>query len=829
MNSMAKKKTEKTTGETKSIGHIEPIELVDEMQTSYLDYAMSVIVARALPDVRDGLKPVHRRILYAMWKLGLRHNGKYLKSARVVGDVMGKFHPHGDSAIYDSMVRMAQDFSMGTPLVHGQGNFGSMDGDSAAAMRYTEAKLYKVAEEMLFDIEKQTVNFAPNYDGSQKEPRVLPSKLPNLLLNGSMGIAVGMATNIPPHNLGELCDGVMHLIDNSKATVEDLAEHIKGPDFPTGGIIYNKKDIIAAHATGRGGIVMRAKTDIRENKLGRHQIIISEVPYQVNKAKLIEKIATLVQEKKIIGIKDLRDESNKDGVRVVIEMKKDAYPKKVLNKLYKLTELQTTFHVNMIALIDGIQPRLLNLKTVLEEFIKHREDVIKRRTQFDLDKAKDRAHILEGLKKALDKIDQVINTIRKSKDKDAAKENLMKKFKFTERQTVAILEMRLQQLANLERKKIEDELKEKKALIKKLETLLASTKKIRSVIKNELKEIKNQFGIERRTQIIAHGVKDFKMEDLVPNESTIVMSTMDGYIKRMPADTFKTQARGGKGVIGLTTKEEDVIEHLISTNTHDNLLFFTTRGRVFQLRAYDVPVASRTAKGQALVNFLQLAPNEKVSVVLSMEDMSKYQHLVMVTTKGTIKKTKLEDFKNVRASGLIALKLEEDDLLEWVRPSTGKDDIMLATSLGQAIRFKESGVRPMGRTAKGVRGMKLKSNDTIVGMDVVSPELIKKKVLELFVISENGLGKRTHISEYKVQGRGGSGIKTMAVTAKTGSIIGMRVINNTEEQDVLLISTKGQVVRVPLKSVSTLGRATQGVRIMRFKAESDTVAGMALL
>lgn len=829
---MPKKSTAKKTEEPiekPSYGHIEPIELVDEMQTSYLDYAMSVIVSRALPDVRDGLKPVHRRILYAMWKLGLRHNGKYLKSARVVGDVMGKFHPHGDSAIYDSMVRMAQDFSMGTPLVHGQGNFGSMDGDSAAAMRYTEAKLYKVAEEMLFDIEKKTVNFAPNYDGSQKEPRVLPSKLPNLLLNGSMGIAVGMATNIPPHNLGELCDGVMHLIENPKATVEDLAEHIKGPDFPTGGIIYNKKDILAAHATGRGGIVMRAKTDIQEIKGNRHQIVVTEVPYQVNKAKLIEKIATLVQDKKLVGIKDLRDESNKDGVRVVVELKKDAYPKKVLNKLFKLTDLQTTFHVNMIALIDGIQPRLLNLKTVLEEYIKHREDVIKRRTQFDLDKAKERAHILEGLKKALDKIDQVINTIRKSKDKDEAKTNLMKKFKFTDRQAVAILEMRLQQLANLERKKIEDELKEKKALIKELEALLASTKKIRGVIKKELKAIKDDFGIERRTQIIAHGVKDFKMEDLVPNEATIIMATLDGYIKRMPADTFKTQARGGKGVIGLTTKEEDVIEHLISTNTHDNLLFFTTRGRVFQLRAYDVPVASRTAKGQALVNFLQLAPNEKVSVILSMDDMSKYQHLVMVTTKGTIKKTKLEDFKNVRASGLIALKLAEDDMLEWVRPSTGKDDIILATSQGQAIRFKESDIRAMGRTAKGVRGMKLKSTDAIVGMGVVSPALVKKKVLELLVISENGLGKRTMLTEYKVQGRGGSGIKTMAVTEKTGKIVSMRVINNTEEQDVLMISTKGQVVRVPMKSISTLGRATQGVRVMRFKADSDSVVGIALL
>jgi len=832
---MAKKKmiqpTEKMSAEEASsnIGHVEPIELVDEMRTSYLDYAMSVIVSRALPDVRDGLKPVHRRILYAMWKIGLRHNTKFRKSAHVVGEVMAKYHPHGDSAIYDSLVRMAQDFSMRDPLVFGQGNFGSMDGDNAAAMRYTEAKLQKIAEELLFDIEKETVDFAPTYDSSNREPRVLPGRLPNLLLNGSMGIAVGMATNIPPHNLKELCEGTIHLIENPKATVEELNEFIKGPDFPTGGIIYSKPDILSAYATGRGGIVIRAKTDISEGKAGTHKIVVHEVPYQVNKAKLIEKIATLVQEKKIEGIKDLRDESNKDGVRIVVELKKDAYPKKVLNKLFKLTELQTTFHVNMIALVDGIQPRLLNLKTVLEEYIKHRQEVIKRRTQFDLDKAKDRAHILEGLKKALDKIDQIINTIRKSKDKDEAKVNLMKQFKFTERQTVAILEMRLQQLANLERKKIEDELKEKMALIKELEALLASEKRIRGVVKTELLEIQTQFGSERKTQIIAHGVKEFKMEDLVANEATIIMATRDGYIKRMPADTFKTQARGGKGVIGLTTKEEDVIEHLIATNTHDNLLFFTTRGRVFQLRAYDVPQATRTSKGQALVNFLQLAPNENVSVILSMDDVLKYKHLVMVTNKGTIKKSALEDFKKVRSSGLIALKLAEDDMLEWVRPSSGKDDIIIATSQGQAIRFKESGLRAMGRTAKGVRGMKLKSNDTVVGMDVVSPELVKLKVLEMLVISENGLGKKTELNEYKVQGRGGSGIKTMAVTTKTGPIIGMRVINNTEDQDVLLISKKGQVVRVPLKSVSTLGRATQGVRIMRFKADGDMVVGMALL
>ena len=811
------------------VGKVEPIRLVDEMKTSYLDYAMSVIVSRALPDVRDGLKPVHRRILYAMWLLGLRHTSKFVKSSRVVGDVMGKFHPHGDSAIYDSLVRLAQDFSMRVPLVNGQGNFGSMDGDGAAAMRYTEAKLQAIAEQMLFDIEKNTVDFGPNYDGSQKEPRVLPSKLPNLLLNGSMGIAVGMATNIPPHNLGELIDAVCALIEDEEVSIEELNKHIKGPDFPTGGIIYNKKDIAAAYATGRGGIVMRAKTDIEEMKSGQHRIVVTEVPYQVNKANLIEKIARLVQEKKLDGIRDLRDESNKDGVRVVVELKKDAYPKKVLNRLFKMTELQTTFHVNMIALVDGIQPRLLNVKTVLEEYLKHREEVVRRRTEFDLEKAKDRAHILEGLKKALDKIDAIIKTIRASKDKEQARGNLMSKFKFTERQAVAILEMKLQQLANLESKKIEDELAEKLALIKTLEAILNSRKNVLAVIKEEILEIKEKFNTPRRTQIIAHGVKDFNMEDLIPNEPTIVMATKDGYIKRMPNDTFKVQHRGGKGVVGLTTKEEDVIDIIMSTNTHDNMLFFTTRGRVFQLRAYDIPQASRTAKGQAMVNFLQLAPNEKVSAILSMDDVSKYEYLVMVTNKGTIKKTKLSDFANVRRCGLIALKLKLDDHLEWVRPSSGKDDIILATKEGQAIRFKESGVRAMGRTAAGVRGMKLKSSDEIVGMDVISPALVKNNILELLVISANGLGKRTKIGEYKVQGRGGSGIKTMAITAKTGTLISARVVNSAEDVDLMLISRKGQVVRTSIKSISTLGRATQGVRVMRFKQAGDTVVSIALL
>ncbi|MBU2542553.1 DNA gyrase subunit A, partial [Patescibacteria group bacterium] len=632
-----------------------------------------------------------------------------------------------------------------------------------------------------------------------------------------------------PHNLGELCDGVTALVENPKITTEDLIQYIKGPDFPTGGIIYNQTDITAAYATGRGGIVLRAKTDIQENKAGQFQIIVNEIPYQVNKSTLLEKIANLVQEKKIDGIKDLRDESNKEGVRIVIDLKKDSYPKKILNRLFKLTDLQTTFHVNTLALVDNLQPRVLNLKTILEEFIKHRQEVITRRTEFELNKAKDRAHILEGLKKALDKIDVVISTIRKSKDKEEAKINLIKKFKFTDRQTVAILEMKLQQLANLERKKIEDELKEKMALIKELESILNSPKRILSIIKKETGELKEKYGNPRRTQIVPHGVKEFKIEDLIPNEPTIIMSTRDGYIKRLPPDTFKTQSRGGKGVIGLATKEEDVVDKMITTNTHDNILFFTSRGRVFQLSAYDIPQATRTSKGQALVNFLQLAPNEKVSAILSVSDMENYKFLVMVTTKGTIKKTAVADFDNVRRSGLIALKLKPEDMLEWVQPSTGKDDVVLTTAGGQAIRFKEAGIRAMGRTASGVRGMRIKSKDEIIGMDVVQSELVKKGVMEILVISENGMGKRTNLQEYKVQGRGGSGIKTMAVTPKTGKIISMEVINNSEEQDLVIISVHGQVIRTPLKAISTLGRATQGIRIMRFKAEGDKVASITLL
>ncbi|MDD2758036.1 MAG: DNA gyrase subunit A [Patescibacteria group bacterium] len=813
---------------TENVGKLIAAPIAEEVKQSYLEYAMSVIVSRALPDVRDGFKPVHRRIMYAMWDVGLKHTAKYRKSAHVVGEVMAKYHPHGDAAIYDSMVRMAQDFSMRQVFVDGQGNFGSMDGDSAAAMRYTEARLAALAEEMLVDIEKDTVNFIPTYDGSHKEPAVLPSKVPNLLLNGTMGIAVGMSTSIPPHNLTELCDGVALLIEKPKSTVEDLSEIVKGPDFPTGGIIYNKKDIAAMYATGKGGIVVRAKAEILEAKAGHFQIIISEVPYQVNKATLLEKIAELVQEKKIEGIRDMRDESNKDGVRMVIDLKKDSYPKKIMNQLFKMTELQTTFHSNMLALVDGIQPRILNLKTILEEFIKHRQVIIRRRTEFDLAKAKDRAHILDGLKMALDKIEQVIKTIRASKDKDEAKINLMKHFKFTDRQTTAILEMKLQQLANLERQKIEDELKEKKALMKELEAILASEAKILHIVKTETEEIKTKFGQPRRTQIVAHGIKEFTVEDLVPNETTMIMTTTDGYVKRLPPDTFRQQSRGGKGVIGTTTKEEESVDQLQMTNTHDNVLFFTNRGRVFQLFAYDIPQGSRTAKGQALVNFLQLAPNENVTALLTMGNLAEIKYLVMVTKKGLIKKTALEDFTNVRRSGLIALKLKGEDSMEWVKPSTGHDEISIITLKGQAIRFEEGDVRPMGRNAAGVRGMRLHDKDEVISMDIVDPN---NKSLELLTVGENGVGKRTPLAQYKVQGRGGSGIKTAEITQKTGNLIHARLVDGAKEDkyDLLLMSAKGQVIRLPLKTVSVSGRATQGVRLMRFKEDGDKVASVTLI
>ncbi len=820
---------EKETPHEFALGNIEQQPLVTEVQQSYLDYAMSVIISRALPDVRDGLKPVHRRILYAMWAVGLRASGRFRKSAFVVGETMAKYHPHGDSAIYDSMVRMAQNFSLRYPMIQGQGNFGSIDADSAAAMRYTEAKLSKLAEEELIDIEKNTVEFMPNYDGVHKEPRVLPGKFPFLLCNGTIGIAVGMATAIPPHNLTEICDALLHLIEHPDCDVDDLMQWVKGPDFPTGGIAYNTSDIRAAYATGKGGIVVRAKAEIEETKGDQFRIIMTEVPYMVNKAALVEKIADLVQEKKVDGIRDLRDESNKEGIRVVIELKRDAYPKKVLNRLYQMTQMQETFHVNMLAIVDGIQPRVLTLKMILEEYVKHRREVVRRRTQFERDKAKAREHVLEGLHIALLHIDEVIKTIKASKDRDDARDALMKKFKLSEIQANAILDMRLQSLANLERLKIETDLKETKKLIAELEAILASAKRMLAIVGTEVKEIKEKFGDERRTAIIKSGVKEFTTEDLIPNEDTVVVITRDGYIKRMPPDTFKTQSRGGKGVIGLTTKEEDVVDMLFSTTTHADVMFFTSRGRVFQLKAYDVPVATRTSKGQALVNFLQLSPSEKVTATLPMEDMLDFKYFVMSTRLGTMKKTEIKEFSNVRRSGLIALKIKVGDNLEWVRPSTGKDDIMIVTEQGQSIRFSEKDLRSMGRTAAGVRGIKLHKDDAVVGMDVVSTSLIEKGALEIFTVAENGLGKRTKIKEYKVQGRGGSGIKTMEVTKKTGRVVAAMVVNSTQEGDVMMVSVKGQIIRLPFGSVPTIGRATQGVRVMRFKEDGDAIASVTLI
>jgi DNA gyrase subunit A len=800
--------------------------IVSEVQQSYLDYAMSVIVSRALPDVRDGLKPVHRRILYSMWESGLRPSAKFRKSATVVGEVLGKYHPHGDTAVYDSMVRMAQDFSLRYPLVWGQGNFGSMDGDSAAAYRYTEAKLKQIAEEMLFDIEKNTVDFIPNFDGVHKEPVILPAKLPQLLLNGTVGIAVGMATSIPPHNLTELVNAIVHLIDNPEATVDDLLKFVKGPDFPTGGIIYQSAGIREAYSTGKGKIITRAKAEIIETKSGSFQIIINEITYATNKSTLIQKMAELVKEGKILGIRDLRDESDKDGVRIVVELKKDAYAQKVLNKLFLMTDLQKNFNVNMLALVDGIDPQILSLKSILEHYIAHRKIVVTRRAEFELAKAKDRAHILEGLKTALDHIDEVIATIRQSQTKEIAHKNLMKKFALSERQASAILEMRLQTLAGLERKKIEDELAEKLKLIAELETLLASKLKILEVVKDEIIEIKEKYGDERKTKIMRSEIKEFKQEDIIPNEEAIITISQDGYIKRVNPDTYKVQKRGGKGVIGAMTREGDSIEQVLSIMTHDNLMFFTNTGKVFQTKAYEIPESSRIAKGQAVVNFLQLSQFEKITAMIPYNKDDNYKYFFMTTKQGVVKKSKIDDFDNVRRSGLIAINLDKGDTLNWVNPTTGTDEVMISTAAGQAIRFKESDVRSMGRSASGVRGIKLKKDDLVVGMETA---LKGQKGNQLLIITENGYGKRTDLKYYKIQRRGGSGIKTAQVTTKIGKLVGANIVNVDDmEGDLIVTSEQGQIIRLPLKSISVLGRATQGVRIMRPSAGDKIAASAAI-
>lgn len=811
-----------------SFGKIADIQITQEMQDSYLDYAMSVIVQRALPDVRDGLKPVHRRILYAMHDIGLRPQAKFKKSATVVGEVLGKYHPHGDAAVYESMVRMAQDFSMRYPLVHGQGNFGSMDGDNAAAMRYTECKLKQISEEILSDIDKNTVDFIDNYDKSRKEPSVLPSRVPQLLLNGTVGIAVGMATSVPPHNLGEIIDATNHLIDKPDASVEDLVEFVKGPDFPTGGFIFGHKDILQAYSTGRGRIDMRAKVDIVENQKGKFQIIVTEMVYQVNKAALIEKIADLVKEKKIEGIRDLRDESDRDGVRVVIDLKNDAYPKKVLNKLYQYTDLQKAFHMNMLALVDGIQPRVLNLKMVLEYFIKYREEVVRRRTQFELDRAKERAHILEGLSIALDHIDAIIKTIKKSLTKEEAHVALMKNFKLSDKQTAAILEMKLQALAGLERKKIKDELEEKKLLIKNLEAILKSRAKVLGIIKNELEEIKEKYSDERRTRVYRNAIGEFSQEDLIPSENVIVTITKEGYIKRMSPQIYHVQHRGGKGVIGATMKEEDVVEHFFTTNTHNNLLFFTNLGRVFQTKAYDIPASTRTAKGQAIVNFLQLSQEESVTAVVSLASKEEIKFLVMATKNGIIKKTEIEEFSNVRRSGLIAINLKKGDELRWVKPSGGADEITVVAFNGQSIRFKEKDIRSMGRNASGVTAIRLKPSVDVVSMDVI-PASKTKENRYILTVTENGFGKMSDLKFYKVQRRSGSGIKTAIINNKTGKLIGAKEIEESViEKDLIIVSRKGQIIRIPISSIAKSGRATQGVRIMRLDS-SDKIASITII
>ncbi|MBU0981320.1 DNA gyrase subunit A [Patescibacteria group bacterium] len=805
-------------------GNVTPRSIETEIEQSYLNYAMSVIVSRALPDVRDGLKPVHRRILYAMHETGLRSTAGLRKSATVVGEVMAKYHPHGDAAIYDSMVRMAQDFSLRYPLVRGQGNFGSVDGDNAAAMRYTEAKMEKITDEMLKDIEKETVDFVPNYDGRHKEPRVLPTKLPQLLLNGTMGIAVGMATNIPPHNLTEVMDALLHLTENPESEVDDLMKFIKGPDFPTGATIYDKEAIKTMYTTGRGGIAIRAKAEIEEMKSGRSRILVTEIPYQLNKASLVEKIADLVRTKKITGISDLRDESNREGMRIVIELKKDSYPNKILNQLYKYSPMQSSFNMNMIALVDGLQPRLLNLKEVLEYFIEHRKVVITRRTEYDLKVAQARAHILEGLKIALDNIDAVIETIRASATKEEAHSALMEKFHLSELQATAILEMRLQTLAGLERSKIEDELKEKLALIKELEAILADPKKVEKIMQEEFVEIKEQYGDKRRTKIVAHAIGQFSMKDTIPNEEMVVTLTKANYIKRVAPSAFRRQERGGQGKIAMTTKEEDEIQIVKQASNHDKLLFFTNTGRVFQLPVYEVPQATRQAKGTPLVNLIQLNKDEVVTAVQVVTN-EKFggEFLFMATKDGTVKKTPVDAFEKVRKSGLVAIKLREGDSLSWVRQTSKGDKVIIVTREGKCIQFGQEDVRPMGRASTGVRGIKLKTGDEVVEMDTV-----KTETTELFVVMENGVGKRTTVSSYRLQTRGGTGVKTANLTQKTGKLVGARVVEPDMEADVIIVSRGGVMIRVPLTSIPSRGRATQGVYIMRMK-QSDRVASMSLI
>ena len=791
------------------------------MEDSFLKYSMSVIIDRALPDVRDGLKPVNRRILYAMNKNGWRAPHATVKSAKIVGEVMGNYHPHGDSSIYDAMVNLAQPWKMRYTLVEGQGNFGSMDGDEPAASRYTEARMDKIGGELLSDIDKETVDFRDNFDGTEKEPVVLPSAVPNILLNGQMGIAVGMATNIPPHNLGEVVDATVAQIDNPEITLDELLTYIKGPDFPTGAEVYGGAPMRQAYETGRGSVTIRAVASIEERKNGRYSIIITEVPYGMSKEGFVDKVRELVLAKKITHIADARDESARGKVRVVVELKKDAYPKKILNQLYKLTGLQTSFHYNVLALVNGIQPKVMGLKEILAEFIKHRQGVIRRRTEFELRKAKERAHILEGLKIALDHIDEVIKTIRESYD-DADK-RLMERFGLSEIQAAAILAMQLRRLQGLERDKIEEELKQLHELIKKLEAILADENEILRVVKEELLAMKEKYGDERRSKIINHELGKFSDEELIPEEESVILLTSENYIKRTLVSDYRRQNRGGKGKRGMTTKEEDVIDQVVQASSHDYLLFFTNMGRIFRLKAYEVPAASLSAKGVAAVNLLQLQPEEKITAIIKHEkNANEDGYLFMATKKGTVKKTPVKDYANVRTNGLIAIKLDEGDELRWIKRTTGENDVIISTSAGQAIRFNEKDTRPMGRSARGVRGVRLRPNDSVVGMDIVTGD-----DQTLLVVSEKGFGKRTKVSNFPSHKRGGVGIKAAVVTAKTGPIISVQTID-PEITEALLVSQNGQTIRLGLSDIKLLGRTTQGVTIMRL-SDGDAVSSIGLM
>ncbi|WP_283595597.1 DNA gyrase subunit A [Paraclostridium bifermentans] len=791
-----------------------PIEIGHEMKKSYIDYAMSVIAGRALPDVRDGLKPVHRRILYSMSELNLTPDKPYRKSARIVGDVLGKYHPHGDTAVYFAMVRMAQDFSTRGLLVDGHGNFGSVDGDSPAAMRYTEARMSKLALELLRDIDKETVDFTPNFDESLKEPSVLPSRFPNLLVNGSNGIAVGMATSIPPHNLGEVIDATIHLIDNEDCSIEDLIQFIQGPDFPTSAIIMGKENIAEAYRTGRGKVKVRARAYIEELAKGKQQIVVTEIPYQVNKAKLVEKIAELVKDKKVEGISDLRDESNRDGMRVVIELKRDANANIVLNKLYKHSQMEDTFSIIMLALVNG-EPKVLNLKQVLYHYVQHQKDVVTRRIQFDLNKAEARAHILEGLRIALDNLDEVIKLIRASKTTQEAKEGLINRFNLSDLQAQAILDMKLQRLTGLERDKIEAEYAELLKKINRLREILSDERLLMNVIKQELTIIKENYSDARRTEI-KHAEGEIDMRDLIENEEVAVTLTHFGYIKRMPIDTYKSQNRGGRGISALTTREEDFIKELITTHTHSRLLFFTNKGRVYRLNAYEIPEAKRQAKGTAIVNLLQLNSDEKIATMISIDDNSESEYLLLTTKKGIVKKTKREEFKNINKSGLIAIGLREDDELIGVKVTDGSEDVILVTQGGMSIRFNENDIRHMGRTAMGVKGITLGKNDKVVSMNLCS------EGTELLVVSGNGFGKRTSIEEYRSQIRAGKGIKTYNINDKTGEIVGAQMVN--EDDEMMIINSNGVLIRLRVNEISLFGRVTSGVKLMKTDDEVNVVS-----